>query len=201
MSDKGPVEIVVNLRPIDQMRIERLQERTETALTSDDIWYIHTVLAQCFLPYTDQKGKRDWMRQNGKYSIILTAGAIKDPRNPRQLMETGLPFGAKPRLFQSYANTQAIKRQSPVIPVERSMTAMMKELGYEPRGGKRGTIASFKDQITRFAACHFRIVAPGPLGTEKYINAEPIKEFDVWFPSDPDQGMLWPSEIVLTDDY
>ncbi len=192
--------IEIKLRGIDRKRLDSLQERTETALTSENIWYIHTVLAQCFLPYIDPK-THHWRKQNGKYGIILTAGAISDPRDSKSVIEVGLPFGAKPRLFQSYICTQAIKQQSPVIPVERSMTAMMKELGYDPIGGKRGNISSFKEQITRFAACNFTIIGPGPRGTTTHIKAPPIKKFDVWFPPNPDQETLWPSEIVLTDEY
>ena len=193
-------EIVINLHTVDRKRIDRLHERTTSPLVSDDIWYIHTVLAQCFLPYRDPN-TRDWMRQNGNYSIILTSGTLRNPKDPKQLIEAGLPYGPKPRLFQSYACTQAIKLQSPVIPVECSMTAMMRELGLQPSGGKEGPIRTFKEQITRFAACHFTIVGPGPHGGDSYIKAPPIKKFDVWFPPDPDQGTLWPSEIVLTDDY
>ena len=192
---------VFHMRPIDQRRLDQLRTRTETGLVAKDIWYIHTVLAQCFLPYTDQQERRHWLRHNGAYSMLLTAGALQDPSHPEQLREMGLPFGAKPRLFQSYVNTQAVKRQSPVIPVERSMTAMMQVLGYAARGGPRGTIASFKDQITRFACCNFTIVAPGPRGTERYIKAPPIKQFDVCFLADADHGTLWPTEIVLTDEY
>ena len=201
MSDKCPVEIAVNLRPIDQKRINQLQERTETALASNSIWYIHTVLAQCFLPYTDQRGVRDWTRKNGDFSISLTAGLVKDQEAREGVRVAGLPFGAKPRLFQSYICTQAVKQQSPVIPVERSMTAMMRELGFSITGGNKGTINSFKNQITRFAACKFTIIGPGPRGTVRHIHAEPFEHFDVWFPPDPDQQTLWPSEIVLTDKY
>src|SRR2546422_695578 len=35
----------------------------------------------------------------------------------------------------------------------------------------------------------------------RYIETTPIKQFDVWFAPHPKQGTLWPSEIVLTDDY
>ena len=38
------------------------------------------------------------------------------------------------------------------------MTAMIHELGFDARGGKRGSIASFKEQITRFARCRFDVV-------------------------------------------
>lgn len=191
---------IVTLRPIDRKRLDGLQERATNALSHENIWYIHTVLAQCFLPYRDPKTAH-WQKQNGDFSIILTSGAVQNPSNPKELLNAGLPFGPKPRLFQSYICTQVIKQQSPVIPVERSMTAMLRELGFEPRGGKRGSIGSFKEQITRFAACNFTIVGPGPRGTRRYIKTPPIKRFDVWFPSDPNQGTLWPSEIVLTDEY
>ena len=200
MRHADPTNIVINLRPIDHLRIEKLRARTETPLTAENIWYIHTVLTQCFLPYKDPK-TRDWTRQNGDFSIFLTAGLVKDPRSPTQARIAGLPYGAKPRLFQSYVNTQAIKQQSPVIAVERSMTAMMRKLGLGSSGGKDGSIRIFKEQITRLAACHCTIVGPGPHGGETYVKAPPIKKFDVWFPPDPDQAMVWPSEIVLTDEY
>ncbi|MEE9170729.1 MAG: replication protein RepA, partial [bacterium] len=188
---------VVPLRPIDQKRLDALWARTTTERKSHDVWYIHTVLAQCFLPYRDPK-TRDWTRHNGDFSIALTAGQIKDHTNPEGFRVVGLPYGAKPRLFQSYVCTQAIRHQSPVIPVERSMTAMMQELGLKVSGGKEGSINLFKEQITRFAACKFTIVGPGPRGGYRHINAEPFESFDVWFPPDPNHGMLWPAEIVLT---
>ena len=193
-------EIVINLRAVDQKRVKGLQERTETPLMSDDIWFIHTVLAQCFLPYRDPK-KDTWHRRNGEFSIFLQAGVVEDPKQTEGYRGVGLPYGPKPRLFQSYICTQVIKQQSPVIPVERSMSAMMQELGLQVTGGNRGTIKPFKEQITRFAACHFTLVGPGPRGTRRHIKTPPIKRFDVWFPTNPHQETLWPSEIVLTDDY
>jgi Plasmid encoded RepA protein len=171
-----------------------------TPFNSKSDRFIHTVLAQCFLPYRDPK-THDWTRQNGDFSIALMAGHVEDPKAAGGMRIAGLPYGAKPRLFQSYICTQTIKQQSPVIPVERSMSAMMHELGLQVSGGKEGTITSFKEQITRFAACHFTIVGPGPRGTRRHIKAPPIKRFDVWFPLDPKQQTLWPSEIVLTDEY
>lgn len=188
------------LRPIDAKRDEQAIALQLSDAESDDIWFVHTVLAQCFLPYRDPK-TRDWQRSNGKYGIILTSGTVRNSENPSDLIDVGLPFGAKPRLFQSYICTQAVKQKSPVISVEHSMTAMIQELGFEARGGRRGTINSFKDQIIRFARCRYTLVAPGAHGAESYIEAPPVKKMNVWFPDNPKQGTLWTSEIVLTDDY
>jgi Plasmid encoded RepA protein len=194
------MENILHLRPVDRKRIDSLQDRSESPLTHDDVWYIHTVLAQCFLPYRDPK-TLSWTRSNGDFSIGLMAGHVKDPTAEGGMRIAGLPYGPKPRLFSTYICTQAIKHQSPVIPVARSMSDMMHVLGLGVTGGKRGTIHTFKDQILRFSSSHFTLVGPGPRGTFRHIKAHPIKRFDVWFPPNPDQDTLWPSEIVLTDDY
>lgn len=191
------------LRPIDKKRLDALEKTTIEPPTTDDRWYVHTVLAQCFLPYRDPKTER-WERHNGDVSIFLTAGVIRKPQSitaPTRSQIAGLPYGAKPRLFMSYVTTHAVKNQSPIIPVQHSMTAMMKELGLCVTGGNDGTIRNFKEQVTRLAACNFRIAAELPNGRVRHINAEPFKSFDVWFPSDPDQKTLWSSEIILTTDF
>jgi Plasmid encoded RepA protein len=188
---------IIPLRPIDRKRLDSLQDRADSPLTHDNIGYVHTVLSQCFLPYKDPKTTL-WQRSNGRYGILLAAGAIVDPRTgPVQL---GLPYGAKPRLFQSYICTRAIKHQSRVIPVARSMSSMMHELGLDVSGGKNGTIPGFKDQMTRFARCRFDIVISDSQ-KQRYIKAEPIESFEVWFAPNPDQHSLWPSEIVLTEQF
>lgn len=189
-----------SLRPIDKKRLDGLEKNHDIEPDYKDTWFIHTVLAQCFLPYRNPK-TRDWFRKNGDFSIALTAGKIEAPETEQGYRVLGLPYGTKPRLFQSYICTQAVKNQSPVIEVERSMTAMMKELGLHVSGGKEGSINKFKEQTVRFAACQFSLVGPGPRGTRRHINAPPVKSCDIWFPANPEQESIWPSEITLTDDY
>src|SRR5689334_17000652 len=82
-------DIVINLRAVDRKRLDNLQERTETPLASDDVWFIHTVLAQCFLPYRDPK-THDWTRKNGDYSIALMAGHVEDPKASGGMRVAGL---------------------------------------------------------------------------------------------------------------
>jgi hypothetical protein len=185
-------------KPISQKRIQRHFERRETPLETSDIGYNYTVLASCFLPYRDP-GVPHWERRNGKYSLILSAGAIHDPNDPDTLLELGLPYGPKPRIFLCYLNSIAIKRQSPIVPVPKTMTGMLKALGYEPTGGEKGNIGTFKDQMMRLASCYFTVVGPGPRGGESYTKAPPIQEFSVWM--QPDRASIWPSEIILTREY
>jgi len=187
------------LRPVDRKRIQGVYDNTTVDRERNDVWFIHAVLAQCFLPYRDPK-EHYWDRKNGDFAISLTSGRVQNPKTD-EFETVGLPYGAKPRLFQSYICTQALRNKSPVIPVENSMSAMMQELGYKVTGGKQGSISKFKDQITRFAACNFTIVGTTSSGTRRHVKTAPIESFDVWFSNDPKQSTLWPSEIVLTDKY
>ena len=144
------------LRPIDKKRCDHLQTMIEANPQNNEVWYIHSVLAQCFLPYRNQQNAIHWVKENGNVALIVTADAVKNQNG--DYVTLGLPFGAKPRLFLSKIQTEAIRRQSPVIPVSTSMTGMLRELGFNVTGGKRGTIASFKEQTSRLAACRFRVI-------------------------------------------
>jgi hypothetical protein len=52
---RATMDNIIQLRDVDRKRLDRLQEHTETPLANDDIWFIHPVLAQYFLPYRDPK--------------------------------------------------------------------------------------------------------------------------------------------------
>lgn len=189
------------LREIDQKRCDHVQNIVEADPLGHEKWYIHSVLAQCFLPYRDQKDVRDWNRKNGNVSLTISATPIEQDGEFKVL---GLPFGAKPRLLLSKIQTDAIRQQSRIIPVETSMTGMMKELGFKITGGKQGTIGKFKEQTSRLAACRFRIAhsQTGGNGTlTKHVNSDIFKSFELWFPTHPDQQTLWPTEIELTEDF
>lgn len=198
--DELPLENL--LRPVDQKRCDHVQTLIEADPLGHEKWYIHSVLAQCFLPYRDQKDEIFWNRENGNVTLNITAGQVKDPNG--KMVTLGLPFGAKPRLLLSKIQTDAIRNQSPIIPVETSMTGMMKELGFKITGGKQGSIGKFKEQTSRLAACRFRIIhnQHSDAGTlSRNVNADIFKAFELWFPTHPDQQTLWPTEIMLTDDF
>jgi len=158
--------------------------------------FLHSVLAQTFLPYRDPK-TRDYMRENGRASMVLTAGYLLDPTTRKPVLQ-GVPYGTKPRLLLIHLCTQAIRLQTPVIPIADSMSAFMRDLGLHVTGGKHGTVGRFQDQLHRLAAARVQLMFDaGDTGT--LINPDPlIRRFDAWFPNDPRQRVLWPSEVHLS---
>ena len=100
----------------------------------------------------------------GQFSTVIPGQFLNEDYN--------LSFGTKPRLFLSKIQTEAIRRQSPVIPVSTSMTGMLRELGFNITVGKRGTMASFKEQTSRLAACRFRVIYAQSNENRKLIHHE-----------------------------
>jgi hypothetical protein len=165
----------------------------------EDLAFLHSVLAQCGLPYRDP-GTRDYIRENGKASLVVTAGHLFDPVGKKLVLQ-GVPYGAKPRLLLIHLCTEAVRTQSPKIEIAESMTGFMRDLGLKVTGGRKGTIGSFKEQLNRLAASRMQLV----MALEEravVVNPAPfIKQFDVWFPEDPRQRMLWPSEVTLSGEF
>lgn len=163
----------------------------------NDLAFLHVLLAQCALPYRQPpEYARDYHRENGRASIIITAGHLADPATGEAVLQR-LPSGAKPRLLLLHVCTEAVRRQSPMVPIKGSMSALMRELGLQVTGGRHGTIGAFKEQLNRLAAAHIRILWNDDRRAIM-LNAEPIERLEVWFPRDPRQQMLWPSEVTLS---
>jgi len=168
--------------------------------TGAEIRFLHTVLAQCGLPYRDLKGERDYTVKNGRSSLVLSAGHLMDPVT-REAVLQGLPYGSKPRLLMLHLCSEAVRHQSPVVGVGDSMSAFMKDLGMSVTGGKTGTVGRFKEQMNRLAASRMQLFMD--LGDRvTTLNPAPMVErFDVWFPTDEKQKTLWPSEVTLSQQF
>jgi len=163
---------------------------------ADDIAFIHALLAQTGMPYREPHS-REYIRTNGRASMVLQAGYLLDPET-RKPVAQGLPYGAKPRLLMAHLCTEAVRRQSPTVPIGDSMSAFMRELGLKVTGGKKGSVGRFKSQLNRLAASRMQLLFDrGDRATT--LNPAPvISQYDVWFPGDSRQRVLWPSEITLS---
>lgn len=171
----------------------------ERGAKREDLRHIHSVLAICSLPYTRQDvSVRKWERQQGRMSLMVTAGALigRDGKWEDQ----PLPYGSRARLLLLHTCSEAIRQGSPVIEIEDTLTGFMKAMGLQVTGGKNGSLTSFKQQINALAACTMRIgVFDGQRA--KTVSTQPFSALDVWFPKDANQQMLWPSTLTFSQDF
>ena len=163
----------------------------------DDLSFQHTVFCQTSLPYRDPGNDvRLWQRKQGAVSLRVEAGAAWHPETGKWV-ELGLPWGTKPRLILAHLNAEAIRKGSPVIEVESSLTAFVRRI----RGFKHGReIRTFKEQLSRLSVATVRLATMRE-DRAFQINTKIVTKFDLWPENDERQRVLWPSTITLSREY
>src|SRR3954452_547784 len=195
MSDRDE-PLLPSLTPVQRRRLE-------ASLAIDDapaerVSFQHTVLCQTCLPYRDPgDAVRLWEREQGRVSLLVEAGRVKDPTKGGWI-EVGLPYGPKPRLILAHLNGEALRTGSPEIEVEKSLTAFVKRIGLSGHGRDVRTV---KDQLTRLAAANIRMSVAYSAAHAQQVQAHIVSGFDLWFPKDEHQRVLWPTHVRLSSDY
>lgn len=187
----------------EHLRLTPNQERLLNASTAiraeppERIDFLHTVLCQCGIPYKNPgDAVREWDRKQGGARLRVEAGSAIDPKTGA-FVNLGLPYGEKPRLVLIHLATEAVRTGEPVVNVEESMTAFAKSLGVETNGQQ---LRSLKDQLARLSTATVRMGVVLE-GRAIQVNTQIVSAFDLWFPKQPDQRVLWPSTVRLSEEY
>jgi hypothetical protein len=109
----------------------------------------------------------------------------------------GLPYGEKPRLVLIHLATEAVRTGSPVVDVEESRTAFARSLGLKTNGQQ---LRALKNLLARLAVATIRMGAVEQ-GRAVQVNTQFVSDFDLWFPKQADQRVLWPSTMRLSEEY
>ena len=188
---------------VTQLSLTRHQQKliaTSSEIRSvppEQIDFLHSVQCQCGIPYKNPgEGVLEWDRKQGNASLRIEAGSAIDPRTG-DFVRLGLPYGEKPRLVLIHLATEAVRTGSPVVDVEESMTAFARSLGMETNGQQ---LRALKDQLARLAAATLRMGVVEE-GRAVQVNTQIVSAFDLWFPKQPDQRVLWPSTVRLSEEY
>jgi hypothetical protein len=159
--------------------------------------FLHTIQCQIGIPYKNPGDQvREWDRKQGNASLRIEAGSAIDPKTG-EFVKLGLPYGEKPRLVLIHLASEAVRTGQPVVDVEGSMTAFGRSLGLETNGQQ---LKSLKDQLARLASATVRMGVVEE-GRAVQVNTQFVSAFDLWFPKQSDQRILWPSTVRLSDGY
>ena len=108
-----------------------------------------------------------------------------------------MPYGEKPRLVLIHLATEAVRTGNPVVDVEDSMTSFARSLGLETNGQQ---LRALKNQLARLAAATVRMGIVEE-GRAVQVQTHFVSAFDLWFPKQADQRVLWPSTVRLSQEY
>jgi len=187
-------------RPKPPSKVQNRLIEAAAAIEQQDnqtLCFQHSIFCQVGLPYRDPgEGVIRWQRDQGEASLLVTAGEARNPLTGKWV-QTGLPFGSKPRLILAHLNAEAMRQQSPTIEVESSLSAFVKRI----RGFTTGReVQTFKDHLSRLA--NSRVSLAFGTGARAFqVNAQVVTAFDLWMDKDDRQRVLWPSSIRLSLDY
>lgn len=98
-----------------------------------------------------------------------------------------------------HLNSEAIRRQSPIIPVEDTMTAFFRRLMGRKQDGRQAKM--LKAQLTSLAAATFRLGVVQGEDRAVQLDTKVVSAFDLWFQKDESQRVIWPSTLRLSLDY
>ena len=195
-NDKTKRDIVHPPSRVNDRLVQTAYEIAHDKATIEDAIFQHSVLCQTFLPYRNPGDEvRVWQQKQGNVSLAVQAGGAF---NQNGIMEDiGLPYGTKARLILAHINSEAIKSQSRVIDVEGSMSAFIKSIGLSLDGR---TIREVKEQLRRLSTSKLSLGFSNGVRGMQY-DLQIINAFDLWFPKNEKQRVLWPSRVQLNEDY
>ena len=188
-------ELLPEVKPLSRTELRIIEAAAD--MDPKTLLYQHTVFCQASLPYRDPGDEvRTWERLNGNVHLEVNAGKAMHPQKKR-LVEVGIPFGTKPRLILADINSEAITHQSPVIDLEKSLTRFVKRMELDPKGRN---IRAVKEAFTRLCAASIRI---GLIhhGRALTLDSKIMSAFEIWFPKDEHQRVLWPSTARMSQEY
>lgn len=183
--------------PRDRRRRFKAQEVIETEGPSPaNLRYMPTPLAICGLPYKALPSDTlEFERTQGRMAVTVTAGKLRAPDGRR--VQQPVPWGPKARLIIAHLSTEALRNRSPIIETSETLSGFMRDMGFEPRGGARGNIEPFKEQLRALAACRMEISAwdGKRSGT---VDVKPLDKVELWFGEHPEQTSLWPTKVAFS---
>jgi hypothetical protein len=184
-----------NLTPIGRRVVEAAVTVQESPTAID---FLHTVLCQAGLPHQNPGEAREWERRQGDALLRIEAGSIMDHPRKSAFRPIGLPFGERARLVLIHLTGEALRSGSPVVELEDSLTAYVRELGIATTGR---TIRTVKDQLGRLSAATVRLAFRVGDGRAVQVNSTLIGGLDLWATQDARQRVLWPSTVRLSADF
>ena len=147
----GPVKAIAKSSPQARHHFTQADQVNQLVSASEadpDLGFIARMMALCSLPRTNPGNQIRYTRQNGPYTLYMTAGGGNK-----------LPFGNLPRLLLAWLSTEAVRTQSRVLILGSSLSGFMRKLGMgDDSGSPRGDRTRLRNQMRRLFNAHVQLV-------------------------------------------
>ena len=150
------------------------------------------LMALCSLPRTNPGNRKEYVRRNGPYALVMTAGGLNK-----------LPFGNLPRLLLAWVCTEAVRTQSRELVLGRSLSEFMRTLGIlsSDSGGTTGVRTRLRNQMDRLFSATVSLIYEEDGVKARVSSLVADRAVFWWTPRRPDDPSLWDSNIRLGEDF
>ena len=191
--DDGPLKTLRETSPQAVHHFTQADQVNQLVSASEadpDLGFMARLLALCSLPRTNPGNRKEYIRRNGPYTLVMTSG-----------FNNKLPFGNLPRLLLAWASTEAVRTKSRELVLGRSLSKFMRTLGINSTsGGVRGEQTRLRNQMKRLFGCTVSLLYQDEHG-EAAVNSVMARRTEFWWNErKPDQPSLWESKIELGED-
>ena len=172
--------------------LRQVNQLIEASEAEPELGFMARLLALCSLPRTNPRDREKYMRRNGPYVLVLTAGG----------WPARLPFGNIPRLLLAWVCSEAVRTQRRELVLGRSLYEFMHKLGMEDRsGGRHGERARLKNQMERLFTCSVQLIYTE--SDHKVVVSSFVAErAEFWWSTrEPNAPSLWDSTIELGEKF
>ena len=183
----GPVKAIRGVSPQARHHFTQADQVNLLVSASEadpDRGFMARTMALCSLPRTNPGQRYRYVRRNGPYTLVMSAGGLNK-----------LPYGNLPRLLLAWLCTEAVRTQSRVLVLGPSLAKFMKTLGVYNSGGQPQT--RLRNQMKRLFGCTVTLIYKDEHG-EAAVNSLITRRTEFWWNDrKPDQPSLWESKIEL----
>ena len=186
----GPVKAIRDASPQALHHFTQADQVNQLVGASEadpDMGFMARLLALCSLPRTNPGNRKEYVRRNGPYTLVMSAGGLNK-----------LPFGNLPRLLLAWVSTEAVRTQSRVLVLGRSLSDFMRSLGvYSSSAGRGGVQTRLRNQMDRLFSASVQLIYEDEHG-KQFIASHIADRGEFWWnPKRPDERSLWESKIEL----
>ena len=153
-----------------------------------DLGFMARLMALCALPRTNPGRRKEYVRANGPYTLVMTAG-----------YNNRLPYGNLPRLLLAWISTEAVRTQRRTLILGRSLSEFMRKVGiFDDGGAMRRRLRS---QIDRLFGCQIELIEERR-DVKRFIASRIADRGEFWWDvKRPDAPVLWDSKIELGEKF
>ena len=167
---------------------DQVNQLVRASEADPDLGFMARLMALCSLPRSNPGNRHQYKRQNGPFKLVMIAGA-----------DNKLPFGNLPRLILAWVSTEAVRTQSRVLVLGRSLSEFMRALEVYNSGGLMAR--RLRNQMDRLFNAHVQLIYEDERGKATVSSSVTDSTAFWWNERKPNEPVLWESKIELSEKF